>query len=76
MVDENGAMGRKMTGDMIGWIDRKVKKMIAEACAEETPAQEQKRIATNVAAIAAVLTLVGIPLLLIVAWICLHLAFS
>jgi len=69
-------MGRKIKSEMIGWIDSKVKKMLADACADGATAEQQKRTALVVGAIAIVLAFVVLPLLLILFYIGIHLIFG
>lgn len=72
----NGAMGRKMESEMIGWIDAKVKKMLADACAEGTPPEQQKRTFLIVGMIAIALAFVVFPVLLILFYVCINLVFG
>jgi hypothetical protein len=61
---------------LLNWINRKVKKMLAEAQAPGATPELQQRTAINVGAIALVLALVALPLLLIVIYLGLNFLFS
>jgi hypothetical protein len=76
VIDVNGTTGRKMKSEMIDWIDQKVRKIIAEAFAEETSHEERQRMVINVGAIAVALTFVVLPILLILFYIGMRLIFG
>lgn len=61
---------------MFGRIDSRVKEMLAVAAKETTTPEERKRIEMTVLMIALALALIGLPAVLLLFYIVMHLLFS